>query len=118
MIMGNASEVDLNEIKKEFDDILIPGESLERAFVVIRDKWIFTTKRLILQDIQGVTGAKREYLSIPYNKISVFAIETAGKLDDDCEMKIWVKDYGCIVKEFSRSINIKELQKTLASHIL
>lgn len=119
MVLGNASEVNLNEIQKEFGDILIEGEQLERGFCVIRDKWIFTNKRLILLDIQGITGSKREYLSIPYQNIAYFSIETAGTLDDDCEMNIWIKGASTgIKKEFNRKTNIKELQRLLAAHIL
>ena len=119
MILGNASEVDLNEIQKEFADILIDGEQLEKAFCVIRDKWVFTNKRLILLDVQGVTGSKRDYMSIPYKNIAYFCIETAGTLDDDCEMKIFIKGTSTFVqKEFSRRTDIKSLQKLLASHIL
>ena len=118
MVMGNAGEVDLREIEKEFSEILIDGEILERAFCVVRDKWVFTNKRLILLDIQGVTGAKREYHSIPYKEISHFGVETAGTLDDDCEMTICIRGGGAIKKEFTRKTNIKELQRLLAKHVL
>ncbi|MCQ2194415.1 MAG: PH domain-containing protein [Paludibacteraceae bacterium] len=119
MVLGNATEVDLNAVKKEFEDILVEGEELEHAYSVVRDKWVFTTKRLILLDVQGLTGAKKEYLSIPYENISYFSVETAGTLDDDCEMKIWVKGAGgCIQKEFSRKTDIKAIQRNLAAHIL
>ena len=119
MILGNASEVNLDDIRKEFADILIEGEALEKAFCVVRDKWVFTNRRLILLNVQGVTGSKREYLSIPYRNIAYFTIETAGTLDEDCEMKIYIKGTGSYVqKEFSRSTNIKALQQLLASHVL
>lgn len=119
MILGNASEVDLNQLQTEFADILIEGEEIEKAFCVVRDKWVFTNKRLILVDVQGVTGTKREYLTIPYRNIAYFTIETAGTLDDDTEMKIYIKGTGTYVqKEFSRKTNIKALQKLLASHVL
>ncbi len=119
MLLGNASEVNLDDIRKEFADILIDGEQLEKAFCVVRDKWVFTDHRLILLNVQGVTGSKREYLSIPYRNIAYFTIETAGTLDDDCEMKIFIKGTGSYVKkEFSRRTNIKALQRLLASHVL
>ena len=119
VLLGNASEVDLNELQKEFADILIDGEILEKAYSIIRDKWVFTNKRLILLNVQGVTGSKREYLSIPYENISHFAIETPGTLDDDCELRIVIKgSAGFLKKEFSRKTDIKSLQKLLASHIL
>jgi len=89
-IMGNASEVNINDIRKEFAEILADNEQIESAFKIIRDKWVFTNKRLIMVDVQGVTGTKKEYHSLPYSSIRHFAVETAGTLDLDCEMKIWV----------------------------
>lgn len=118
MVMGNATEVDLKEIEKEFADIIVPGETLECAYKVIRDKWVFTNKRLILLDVQGITGSKREYLSIPYKNIAYFSVETAGTLDDDSEFKIWIKGGGFVKKEFSKRTNIKQIQMQLASHVL
>ena len=118
-LMGNASAVNLADLTVEFSAILIEGEVIESAFAVFRDKWVFTNKRLILLDIQGMTGSKREYLTIPYSSVIRFSIETAGTLDDDCEMKLWVKDMQePLVKEFKRDTDIKGLQRALASHIL
>ena len=118
-LMGNASAVNLADLSNEFSTILIDGEIIESAFAVFRDKWVFTNKRLILLDVQGMTGSKREYLTIPYSSVVRFSIETAGTLDDDCEMKLWVKDMQePLVKEFKRNTDIKGLQRALASNIL
>ena len=118
-ILGNASEVDLNQVRSEFSAVLCDGEELLNAFRVIRDMFVFTNKRLILLDVQGVTGKKREYLSVPYKSISRFAVETAGTLDDDCELKIWLgSDPTPIVKEFRRGTDIKGIQRMLAQRIL
>lgn len=118
-LMGNASTVNIDELAKEFGDILIQGEVIESAFVVWRDKWVFTNKRLILLDIQGITGSKREYLTIPYRSIDRYSIETAGTLDDDCEMKLWVRGMQePLVKEFKRNTDIKGLQRALSMHVL
>lgn len=118
-LMGNASAVNIEEIAKEFALILIPNEEIESAFVVWRDKWVFTNKRLILLDIQGVTGSKREYLTIPYRSIDRYSIETAGTLDDDCEMKLWIRGMKePLVKEFKHDTDIKGLQRALSSHVL
>lgn len=106
-------------IQKEFNEILFPGEDIESVFNIMRDKWVFTTHRLIIEDIQGVTGKKREYHSIPYKSITHFLIETAGNFDSDCEMKIWISGTAQpFEQEFSRGTNIKEVQRMLASHIL
>lgn len=65
-IFGNVSEMDIAGLQKEFGALLCDGERIERAYKLIRDKWVFTNKRLIIQDIQGVTGKKK--------RISVCAI--------------------------------------------
>jgi hypothetical protein len=118
-LMGNASSVNVNDLANEFGPILIPDEVIESAFVVWRDKWVFTNKRLILLDIQGLTGNKREYMTIPYRSVDRYCIETAGTLDDDCEMKLWIKGMAePLVKEFKRNTDIKGLQRALSSHVL
>lgn len=118
-LLGNATEVNLEEIQQEFAPILIPGEELETAFRIFRDKWVFTNKRLIMLDVQGVTGTKREYHSIPYKSINHFSVETAGTLDDDCEMKLWViGSIQPIKKEFKRDVDVKGLSKVLAAHVM
>jgi hypothetical protein len=117
-LLGNASEIDPNEILREYNEILFTGEQLNSAFKVFRDKWVFTNKRLIIQNTQGITGKKREYHSIPYQSINHFSIETAGTFDTDCEIKLWVKGLSePIIKEFSSKTDVKKLQQTLAYHI-
>ena len=118
-LLGNATEVKIDDISKEFEPILIDGEVVESAFCVIRDKWIFTNKRLILLDIQGLTGSKREYMTIPYRSVDRYSIETSGTIDEDCEMKIWIKGTTePLVKEFKRNTDIAGLQRALSSHIM
>jgi hypothetical protein len=118
-LLGNATEVKIDDISKEFEPILIDGEVVESAFCVIRDKWVFTNKRLILLDIQGLTGSKREYMTIPYRSVDRYSIETSGTIDEDCEMKIWIKGMTePLVKEFKRNTDIAGLQRALSSHVL
>lgn len=118
-LMGNASEVSPAEAQKEFGSILAPGESIEKAYRLIRDMFLFTNRRLILVDKQGLTGRKVEYHSIPYRSITHFAIETAGHFDLDAELKLWVTGTAePIVKQFNRSLNIYELQQVLAQYVM
>ena len=118
-LFGNATEVDVEELRKEFGEILIDGEEIEAAFRIFRDKWVFTNKRLIMLDVQGVTGSKREYRSVPYHSIDQFSVETGGTFDDDCEMKLWIRGmHEPLKKEFKRNIDVKALQRMLANHIL
>lgn len=92
---------------------------VELGFKLVRDTFIFTDKRLILIDIQGLTGSKREYLSIPYKSISRFSIETAGTFDLDAELKIWIssEQQASISKQFNKKIDIYKVQQFLASKV-
>lgn len=118
MILGNASEMDASTLKDEYGRLLCSGESILKAYKFIRDKVVFTDRRLIIQNTQGVTGSKREYLSIPYRSIIRFAVETAGTLDMDSELKIWTGgDCGPVGIKFGRSEGIYEVQRILAERV-
>ena len=118
-IIGHASETKLEDAQKEIGDLLVPGEEIDAAFKLVRDMIIFTNRRLIFVDKQGVTGKKTEYHSIPYRAITHFLIETAGTFDRDSELKIWVSSRkDPIVKEFKRGKNtILLVQKALAAYV-
>ena len=118
-ILGNASEVNIENISKEFEPILIDGESIEKAYKVVKDMFIFTNKRLILIEKQLV-GTKVDYLSIPYFSIKKFSKESAGILDLDAELKIWLKSEDLpIIKQFGKGgNNINEVYRLLSQHIL
>lgn len=118
-MLGNASECNVQDVTKEYGKILAVNEQVEKAYKLIRDMFIFTNKRLILIDKQGMTGKKVDYHSIPYKNITHFSIETAGHLDLDAELKIWVSGTPApIEKQFNKSLNIYEVQAVLAGYIL
>ena len=118
-VFGNAKELNPQVLTKEFEPVLIDGEHIEKAFKLDRDLIVFTNKRLILVDKQGLTGKKVEYHSIPYSKITHFLVETAGRFDRDAEMKIWISGRGQpIEKEFKKGTDIVGVQKTLAQYVL
>ena len=116
--MGNASEVDGDKLQKELADVLVVGESVDSAYKVLRDTFVFTNKRLILIDRQGLTGKKVEYLSVPYKSMVSFAVETAGTFDMDSELKIWISGQGVLQKTFSKGSNIVKVQQSLAKYVL
>ena len=117
-LMGNASEVDGDKLQKELADVLVAGESVDSAYKVLRDTFVFTSKRLILIDRQGITGKKVEYLSVPYKSMVSFAVETAGTFDMDSELKIWISGQGVLQKTFSKGSNIVKVQQSLAKYVL
>ena len=118
-LMGNASEIDVATIETEFSQILTAGEVTEKAYQLIRDTIVFTDKRLIYVDRQGITGKKVSYQSIPYQKIVRFSVETAGSLDLDAELKIWVAGNPAPIElKFSKKLNIYAVQAVLAGYVL
>ena len=119
-ILGNAGAVSQEELIKKYGQLLTEGEEIELGFKLLRDTFIFTNKRLILIDIQGLTGSKTEYKSITYKSISRFSIETADTFDLDAELKIWISSevQPSIRKQFNKSVNVYDVQKVLAHHVL
>ncbi|TFJ92965.1 PH domain-containing protein [Lentibacillus salicampi] len=117
-MMGNASEVDTQEVEKELSELLSPGENVEHAYKLIRDLMVFTGKRLILVDKQGVTGKKVEYHSIPYKSITHFSVETAGTFDLEAELLIWISGSAePIQKTFNKQLNIYKVQSVLSDYV-
>lgn len=118
-LFGNASEANQANVEQEISSILVPGEQVTQAYRLVRDLYVFTDKRLILIDKQGLTGSKVEYHSIPYRAITHFVVETAGRFDLDAELKIWISGTSTpIEKEFRKGSNILDVQRTLAQYVL
>lgn len=90
-LLGNASEKDAQELQQQLTRILASDERIEYAYAIIRDQLLFTNKRLILVDKQGMTGKKQEILSVPYRSIERFSMETTGHFDLESELSIWVR---------------------------
>ena len=119
-LLGNAGSVTQEDLLKKYGQLLTDSEEIELGFKLIRDTFIFTNKRLILVDVQGLTGSKTEYKTITYKSITRFSIETAGTFDLEAELKIWISSevQPSIVKQFNKSVNVYDVQKVLAHHVL
>lgn len=117
--LGNASEIPVDKIQAEYGPMLVESETILRAFKLIRDTMIFTSKRILLVDKQRVTGTRAEFLTIPYTKINRFSKESAGILDIDASLKIWVVGQSDpIVLDFKRNNAINEMYLLLSEKIL
>ncbi|MEY8435467.1 PH domain-containing protein [Streptococcus hyointestinalis] len=119
-LMGNASQANVDKVTKDLAPVLFEGEQVDLAFVLVRDLIVFTEKRLILVDKQGVTGKKTEYRSIPYKSISRFSVETSGHFDLDAELKIWISSEiePAESLQFKNDSSVLDIQKALAEAVL
>jgi hypothetical protein len=117
--MGHAVSVDVAKLQKEYAPLLVEDEKVEAAFQLVRDTFIFTSYRLILVDKQGMSGRKVETLTIPYSSIVCFSKESAGMMDMDAELKIWVRgEDSPIVKEFKKDNSVDEVYRILGQAVL
>lgn len=118
-LIGNAAETDIEAVKKEYGKLLGRSEDVLQAYQWVRDLLIFTDFRLILVDIQGATGKKVDYHSIPYKSIRHFAVESTGHFDLEAELKIWVAGLGAepLVYTFSKDADVYKVQALLAECI-
>jgi hypothetical protein len=118
-LLGHSSRTDIGKLQQEFQPMLVDGETLVCAYRVVRDMIVFTDKRLILVDKQGVTSSKTEYQTIPYARIVRFSKESAGIMDLDAELKIWIVGQPLpITKTFGKNENVNEVYQILSRAIL
>ncbi|MBE6171067.1 MAG: PH domain-containing protein [Enterococcus gallinarum] len=119
-LMGNATQLSSESVSKELQDVLTADERIDLSFKLVRDLIVFTNKRLIIVDKQGVSGKKVEYKSIPYKSISRFSVETSGHFDLDAELKIWISsaELPAETLQFRKDKNIIFVQQALASAVL
>ena len=114
----NLKSIDVNDINKHVLELLVPSEQAVMAFKTVRDQVIFTTKRIIVVNVQGITGKKTSYISYPYAKIQYFGIETAGVLDIDSELILAFSDQAQLSFDFKSSIDIRKLNSIIAQYTL
>ena len=117
--MTNLSWIFYQEIPVLHDvqELLINGEVAEWAFRTVRNVAIFTNKRLIVKDVQGLTGSKVEIYSLPYSSVYMWSTENAGMLDFTSEVELWTRA-GNIKIQLKRDINIRTFERLLAEYIL
>lgn len=115
----NSATAEIRRLHTEYGQLLIDGEIIEAGFVVARDTLLFTNKRLIVIEVQGISGRQLEYLSIPYGSIVKFSVQTGGNFDLNAELKLWIGNETVpMEKRFTSELNVYEVQKILASHLL
>ena len=116
----NLKPIPVDSIRNELYGLLINEEFIIAAFQTIRDQVIFTTKRIISIDVQGITGHRKSYTSIPYAKIQYFTVQTAGFLEliPDSELFIMFSNGYTARFEFKSQVDIGGLARIISTYIL
>ena len=117
----NASFLKLRRVGNEFGNeiapLLISNEQVIETYRGIRDGVVFTNLRLIVINVQGLTGKKKDFTSLPYSKIQAFSVETAGVLDLDSELELWFSGMGKVKLEFTGQTNIKAISNMIGQFV-
>lgn len=98
--------------------MFVDGEKIISTYQAIRDGVVFTNKRIMVVNVQGITGKKKDCTSLPYSKIQSYSVETAGHLDLDSELELWFSGLGKIKLEFVSRANVAEICKMISAHVL
>ena len=105
-----------------YADLLTPmfvnDEYIIATFKGIRDGVVFTNKRIVAINVQGLTGTKKDFSSLPYSKIQAFSVETAGVFDLDSELEIWFSGLGKVKFEFVSRANVSEICRMISERVL
>lgn len=120
---NNASFVKLrpvndNAFEKMIAPLLVEGEEHIGSYQSIRDGVVFTNKRIIAINIQGITGKKKDFTSLPYSKIQAFSVETAGTIDLDSELELWFSGLGRVKFEFIGAADVSYICKVISKQVL
>ncbi|MDO4481216.1 MAG: PH domain-containing protein [Bacillota bacterium] len=120
---SNGKVIKLSKSKKPANldtirPLLIAGEQIVDEYSAFRDFVIFTNKRLIVVNVQGLTGAKKDFTSLPYSKIQAFSVETAGTFDLDAELELYFSGLGKVKLEFSGTCDIAQIGHFISEQIL
>ena len=118
----NGSFVKLKKVDNSIADgvtkLFISGEETIGCYKGIRDYVVFTNKRIISVNVQGMTGTKKDFTSMPYSKIQVFSVETSGVFDLDSELEVYFSGAGKVKFEFTGTCDIERIGQLIASYTL
>ena len=109
---------EITEFSNMVSPLFIDGENIIASFRSMRDGIVFTNFRIIAINIQGISGKKKDFSSLPYTKIQAYSVETAGTFDLDAELELWFSGLGKVKFEFTSGSNILYLTKVISGYIL
>lgn len=116
----NLTPINPNSVINDISGLLIEGEEIVMAFKTIRDQLVFTTDRIISIDVQGLTGKRKSFTTMPYSKIQFFAIQTPGFLEfvPDSELIIWFANGVATRFEFKGNVDIGDIGRVISGYVL
>lgn len=110
--------VEDNAYSEAISPMFVDGETIIGTYKAIRDGVVFTNKRIFVINVQGLTGKKVDYTSLPYSKIQAYSVETAGVIDLDSELELWFSGLGKIKLEFVARADVSKICRMISQQVL
>ena len=107
-----------SEYAEKITALLLDNEEIIDSYKSMRDGVVFTSKRIIAVNVQGLTGSKKDFTSIPYKNIVAYSVETSGTFDLDSELEIYLSSVGKVKFEFTGKTSMVEISKYISKHLL
>ena len=117
-VLFKLAPMETEKILQPINDFLLDDEKVFSAFKTVRDQLVFTDKRIIAANVQGITGKKVDYTSIPYSKIQTFSVETSGVLDLDAEIEIYISAIGKVKFQIRGNFDVVGFNKLISKYVL
>ena len=116
----NLKPIDVSAVHNDVTELLVAGEEIAAAFKTIRDQLVFTNKRIISIDVQGLSGKRKSFASLPYSRIQYFAVQTPSlnELIPDAELFLMFSNGFTATFEFKGTVNIGELNRMISEFVL
>ena len=116
----NLKPISVDAVRSEVNGLLVRDEEVVMAFQTIRDQLVFTNKRIISIDVQGLTGKRKSFSIMPYSKIQYFSIQTPGfgELIPDSELFVVFSDSFTARFEFKGNVDIGKIGRVLSEYVL
>ena len=116
----NLKPINLSEVRGEVNGLMVAGEQPLLAFKTIRDQLVFTNKRIISVDVQGLTGSKKSFSSMPYSKIQFFSVQTpsVAELVPDSELFLVFSNGFTAKFEFKGNVDIGGIGRMISEFVL
>lgn len=116
----NLKPIDIAEVRDEVRGLLVEGEEILCAFKTMRDQLVFTSKRVVSVDVQGITGTRKSFSSLPYSKVQYFAIQTPGLMElvpDSELLLVFPNDFQARF-EFKGNVDIGLIGRMISEYVL
>lgn len=113
-----VAPADINAFAEFCNPLYVAGEETVAVFKAVRDGIVFTNKRIIAINVQGMTGKKKDFTSMPYSKVQAYSVETAGTFDIDAELVLWFSGLGKVKFDFIAGADVAKICKMISEHVL